>query len=218
MGNQQHLLAIEGTRFFGEMSASVSHEIKNLLAIINENAGLLQDLIAISAGSGKRLDPQRLERIAQSIQRQVTRGDRIVRDLNRFAHSADAEREPVDVVEMIHFILRLGRRLIDIKGVEPIVEAGIQAMTVVTNRFFLENLFWCSLFHVLDECEPGQAIRIGVDMAPPKKYIRYRGLPLESLERIERSFSQQEQMMANFIGIDIGVEDEKQQLCLTFDS
>jgi len=57
-----------------------------------------------------------------------------------------------------------------------------------------------------------------VDIAPPKKYIRYRGLPLESLERIERSFSQQEQMMANFIGIDIGVEDEKQQLCLTFDS
>jgi hypothetical protein len=32
-------------RFFGEISASISHEIKNVLAIINENAGLLQDMV-----------------------------------------------------------------------------------------------------------------------------------------------------------------------------
>jgi len=30
-------------RFFGNISTSISHEIKNVLAIINENAGLLED-------------------------------------------------------------------------------------------------------------------------------------------------------------------------------
>ena len=30
-------------QFFGRVSASISHELKNVLAIINENAGLLED-------------------------------------------------------------------------------------------------------------------------------------------------------------------------------
>ena len=37
------MIAREGFQFFGKMSASISHEIKNALAIINENAGLLED-------------------------------------------------------------------------------------------------------------------------------------------------------------------------------
>ena len=32
-----------GLQFFGKVSASISHELKNVLAIINENAGLLED-------------------------------------------------------------------------------------------------------------------------------------------------------------------------------
>ena len=34
-----------GLFFFGKMSASISHELKNVLAIINENAGLAEDLM-----------------------------------------------------------------------------------------------------------------------------------------------------------------------------
>ena len=41
-----HLLDEEmgtGLQFFGKMTASISHEIKNVMAIINESAGLLDD-------------------------------------------------------------------------------------------------------------------------------------------------------------------------------
>ena len=34
----------EGLRFFGKVNASISHEIRNALAVINENAGLIKDL------------------------------------------------------------------------------------------------------------------------------------------------------------------------------
>jgi hypothetical protein len=37
-------LGRQGLQFFGKISASVSHEIKNVLAVIGENAGLLEDL------------------------------------------------------------------------------------------------------------------------------------------------------------------------------
>ena len=43
MNNQWDIIGGEGLQFFGKMSASISHEIKNVLAIINENTGLIED-------------------------------------------------------------------------------------------------------------------------------------------------------------------------------
>ena len=59
-----------GLQFFGKMTASISHEIKNVLAIINENAGLLEDL-ALLAGRGAAIDPQRLTNMSQAVMKQV---------------------------------------------------------------------------------------------------------------------------------------------------
>ena len=96
MRDYSQAMAIEGVRFFGEMSASISHEIKNVLAIVNENAGLLQDMVMMIE-KGMPLSPERLSGLARSIVRQVKRGDRIVKDMNRFAHSADHPAETVDI-------------------------------------------------------------------------------------------------------------------------
>jgi hypothetical protein len=43
MSAKLEIVAETGLQFFGKMTASISHEIKNVLAIINENAGLLED-------------------------------------------------------------------------------------------------------------------------------------------------------------------------------
>ena len=44
MNIQDAQVGLGGIQFFGKMAASISHEIKNVLAIINENAGLLEDI------------------------------------------------------------------------------------------------------------------------------------------------------------------------------
>jgi hypothetical protein len=49
-------IAETGLQFYGKITASVSHEIKNVLAIINENAGLLEDF-TFMADRGKPIDP-----------------------------------------------------------------------------------------------------------------------------------------------------------------
>ena len=106
------------------MAASVSHEIKNVLAIINENAGLLQDMLGMHE-KGMPLSPERLSRLAQSIARQVSRGDGIVKGMNRFAHSADDAKEKVDVGALVQFMTRLAGRLIGMQGQPPhIQDAG----------------------------------------------------------------------------------------------
>jgi signal transduction histidine kinase len=73
---------VAGIQFFGKMSASISHEIKNVLAVINENAGLLED-ICFMADRGKPGDIVRLKKIAGDVKDQVRRADRIVTAMSR---------------------------------------------------------------------------------------------------------------------------------------
>ena len=42
--NRNEILKEKGLAFFGEITASVSHEINNAISIINEYSGLLEDL------------------------------------------------------------------------------------------------------------------------------------------------------------------------------
>ena len=96
MGKKPEITEMAGLQFFGQISASISHELKNVLAIINENAGLLEDL-ALMADRGKPIDPERLIKMAATVKRQIGRADGIIKNMNRFAHSADHPVETVDV-------------------------------------------------------------------------------------------------------------------------
>ena len=55
-----------GLSFFGAMTASISHEIKNRMAVINEQAGLLEDLVLMSK-KGKALEAERLLQLAGKV-------------------------------------------------------------------------------------------------------------------------------------------------------
>lgn len=110
----------EDLRFFGTVSASVSHELKNVLAVINEAAGLLEDL-ALMAGRGTPLDPERLGRAATTILGQVRRGDAIIRAMNGFAHLPDEPEETThagtDLVAILNLAASLFSRMADMRQV-----------------------------------------------------------------------------------------------------
>ena len=58
----------------GRITAGMTHEIKNVLAIIKESSGLLQDILRLSKGR-KAPDPEQINKVALRIQAQVARGD-----------------------------------------------------------------------------------------------------------------------------------------------
>ena len=124
-----------GIDFFGRMTASISHEIKNTLAIVNENAGLLGDL-ALLMDKGRPLSSERLTTLAGNIRRQVQRADDIIRRLNRFAHSAHEPAASVDLGEVLTFTAALAERLATMKGIGLTVAAG-GAVTVEVGPFLL---------------------------------------------------------------------------------
>ncbi len=213
MTDDSRALAIEGGRFFGEISASISHEIKNILAIINENAGLLQDMVLMSE-KGMPLSPERLLGLAQSITRQVDRGDRIVKGMNRFAHSADYPSETVDIGEVIHFISSLAARLIAMKGEAPQIEVPAKPVTAVTNRFFLEDLVWAGLCRAMDARAPDRTLYMIAEKIENTARIRFCGLDGDSLAGGTGLPSHSEMMVAGLIGVQLTTDGEKGEIGL----
>ena len=129
-----------GFRFFGKMSASATHEIKNTLAIINENIGLMDDL-SIMAQDGM-LSCEQINRISKNIKNQVKRSNYILQKLNKFSHSVDLSSQMIDLEKTIRFTLDLASRLIDMYEVEIEVTTAPFSMGIKANQFFLENMIW----------------------------------------------------------------------------
>jgi signal transduction histidine kinase len=145
----------------GTVCASLSHEIKNCLAIINENAGLMGDL-ALLAGQGRPVDPERHTRIAAAVQKQVRRADRLVGYLNRFAHSGDLDRRELDLADTIGFVVTLFERAANKAGREVKVAAPHDPeVKVETAPLGLLQLLW-GLFCAGIEGETGADLRLSV--------------------------------------------------------
>ena len=128
-----------GLQFFGRISASISHELKNVLAIINENAGLLEDF-AFMADRGKPIDPARLKSMAAAVQKQVSRADLILKNMNRFAHSIDETSTDVDLNQILELVITLTDRFAAMQQVEVDLQLPPESPTITTAPFYLINL------------------------------------------------------------------------------
>jgi C4-dicarboxylate-specific signal transduction histidine kinase len=89
----------------GHGLAGLSHELKNVLAILGESIGLLDDL----AGAGSASVPDApAGRAFERIARQLERADRLASGLSRFAHTFDdpaAEQPLSHIVDQVLFLV-----------------------------------------------------------------------------------------------------------------
>ncbi|MCP4690296.1 MAG: hypothetical protein GY859_19745 [Desulfobacterales bacterium] len=162
------------------MSASISHEIKNVLAIINENAGLLKDIVYMA--EKRPMSPERLDRLAGTLIKQVDRADGIVKNMNRFSHGVDNFVGPVDLNETLTFVAALGARLMDMRGCTIEISPAGPDATLVTSRFLLENLVWRCLDFATSALPENKNIRLAADKTETGPRIRILGL--DGLEKI----------------------------------
>ena len=138
-----------GLQFFGKMTPSVSHEIKNVLAIINENAGLLEDLV-LMADEGAEIDPQRLQNMSSAVMKQVSRADAIMKNMNRLAHSVDESIEAIDLNDLLELLVALSNRFASTRSVAIQLKRNEGPLKLRTSPFFLMNLLWLCLDFAMD--------------------------------------------------------------------
>ncbi|MGD8835891.1 MAG: hypothetical protein PVJ19_13185 [Desulfobacteraceae bacterium] len=110
MENVKSFFDYDSLMFFGRVNASISHELKNIMAIISETAGLLSDLAGM-ASTGTAVDRDMLKTSADSIMEEVERGFTTIRQMNRFSHSVDAPFVSTDLMALLDLVCHLSNYL-----------------------------------------------------------------------------------------------------------
>ncbi len=82
----------------GRMAAGVAHEINNPMAIINEKAGLLRDLVGFSGDFPQK---EKTFGLIDSILNSVERCSKVTHRLLGFAKRMEIRKEPVNLMELI---------------------------------------------------------------------------------------------------------------------
>jgi signal transduction histidine kinase len=212
MDNDQDRVGEAGNRFFGRISATVSHEIKNGLAVINENAGLLKDLI-LMAEQGRPLDPARVKNIADKVLERVEKADHVVRNLNRFAHKVDEPVATVDLSENLNLMVELTGRLASNRGKTIRVAPPDSPVQITTNPFALLNLCWCGMETAMEAAPGNPELTVEIQKLP--RAVEVRMGAIEDFELVSKKFSgETEQTLAKYLRAEVVSDTERKTIVL----
>jgi hypothetical protein len=142
------------------MTAGATHEIKNILAIIKESSGLLQDIVRLGKGDVVPKAEQ-IEKVASRIRAQVVRGNEQLSSLNWLSHSVSDRSSSAEINEMSSEIVNLMQRFARLKRVELEFQATDRDVTIHTDV--------AGLLVVLVAC-----IEYYLDRVPPKSRVLLR--------------------------------------------
>lgn len=163
-----------GLSFFGEVTAGVTHDIRNSLAILKEISGLLSDL-GIAAGDGGSVDAERVKGIAERLDNQVNRANATVRILNRFAHSVDVERSMVNLPETLEMLGDLARRQAARNRVSLDLDLPEGSLPVESDPFLLEHLIFLLLSMTIESAEVGGTVTLKLEPVGRGAALRFVG-------------------------------------------
>jgi C4-dicarboxylate-specific signal transduction histidine kinase len=128
---------MEDLAFFGRVTASATHQINNVLSILAELHGLLEDLVQ-PARRGQPVSPDKLADVTARCQAQVARGVGYVDHLNAFAHSIDEAEARLDVAEALTNVEALVTRMAQMRraSVNSTAPGEVGALETRPFRFF----------------------------------------------------------------------------------
>ncbi len=213
MGQKPETTSETGLQFFGRMSASISHEIKNVLAIINENAGLLEDF-TLMADRGMPIDPARLKMMAEAVKKQIARADGIIKNMNRLAHSIDETITTVDLDQTIELVIALTARIAAMRGVQVDLQLPGSPITISTAPFFLMNLLWLCLDFSMSAGGDEKRVELVVEETETSVRIRFRRLAGLSEGLLETFPSDREKDLLAVLAADLTVEHGRKEIAL----
>ena len=213
MGAKPDIITETGLQFFGRISASISHEIKNVLAIVNENAGLLEDF-TLMADRGKPIDPARLKMMAAAVKRQVGRADEIIKNMNRFAHSIDQTTSTVDLDQTIELFIALTARFAAMRGVKVELQLPASPLRIPTAPYYLMNLLWLCLDFCMSASGDEKRVELVVEEAENSVRIRFQRLAGLSAALLETFPSDREKILLTVLEAVLTAEPECAEVVL----
>lgn len=132
--------------------ASLSHDVNNTLAIINENAGLIEDLIGMSKHE-YILQSDDILPSTNSILNQVAKAKLLVANLNQLAHSNDEASTVLSLHSAINYVRDLLARLLLQNETELKIKCD-QELIIKCNKLQLHSLLYLSIRRVVEGTRP----------------------------------------------------------------
>lgn len=202
-------------QFFGSMTASISHELKNALAIIQENAGLLSDYM-LMMDKGNLVTPERLKKVARRIEEQTQRADLLIRKMNRFAHTVDEPSKTVDLNEMTALLVALLQRTADMREVTLKAQPAASPVMITTAPFLWLTALGRCILGILPAIAAGKTLLVQV--AKEEAGIQIILAPLEKLaELTDGAFSANgEFALLNALNAGYNTDISANRLIITF--
>jgi signal transduction histidine kinase len=178
----QRLLRKKSLAFSGAITASISHELKNVLAIINEHNGLLSDILE-SAKQGVSPDERKLSRIAGKVNVQIEKGNELIGRLNRFAHSTDFETKEVELNDLLQEIIDLAQRLAGLRTIQLKLNPPVEKIALNTNPFFLQYALFICFELFWDIAEKNRLVTVSAESSGQQAKIIISGVAIADLDK-----------------------------------
>jgi nitrogen-specific signal transduction histidine kinase len=160
-------------RFIGKIIAGFTHEIKNYIAIINESAGLIGDMMKLGKSVENEL-PVYLD-VIHSIEDHIEKTNGHFRYLNRFAHRMDAPLSSFDVNESLEELTALLKRFANQKRISFIQNYDNNMPSVYSNPALLQLIIFTFVEKNIMELE--QESTIMMQTAVADKSVRVTIIP-----------------------------------------
>jgi signal transduction histidine kinase len=122
----------------GRMSAGVAHEINNPMAIINEKAGLIKDMIGFSEEFPQR---EKLLGLVDSILASVDRCSRVTHRLLGFARRMETAHEQIDLRALLEEVVSFQRTEITHRNIEINYDIHDDLPQIESDRGQLQQVF-----------------------------------------------------------------------------
>lgn len=194
---QERILREKELAFFGAVTASISHDLNNAIATIEQTAGLLEDLI-VDCANGQPIEKEQVQKIAERIGKQTKRGAMIIKRLNGFAHSVDEPELELELNDLIRTVIALAHHMADRKKIQLEPHPGEGRFTIKNNSFSVQQALYLSIREVVSVTPEGNKVTIAARQQDPTARISVESECNASPEAIDLSFL--EMLMAQIGG------------------
>ena len=190
----------------GRLAAGVAHEINNPLAIINEKAGLIQDIFTFGT---RYVDASKLSRQVEVILESVNRCGAITRRLLRFARHMDVSLEPIDLREIVHEVLGFLNKEAEYRCIQLKVDVDGHIPPLESDRGKLQQIFLNLFNNAFAAMKDGGRLEITA-CSEDRRHLTVKvadngcGIPEKDLKRVfEPFFSTKQKDCGTGLGLSI---------------
>lgn len=194
-------ICAEGLSFFGTTNRLISHELKNILAIISETLGLIDELMELSE-TGTELQPGKLRSLSKSVMEEIERANAVIRSMNTFAHSVDEFIREVDLKETVSLMLQFSKLNSISKNIE-VRFPGTDTHTIYTSPFFLENLLHHAIHFAMLAVGPDRQIHVSLHPDAAGIKVSFSGMDSGRVGSFPTTHSE---LIAKAIGAEISLD------------